>query len=134
MREPVFQSEFGGKRRNSEWRVANALAASSLFATPYSLFAALRCFGGELLALLDRFFDGADHVEGLLGEVVVLAFAESAEALDGVGEVDEFAGRTREDFGDEERLRQEALDLARACDRDLVFFVQFIHAENRDDV
>ena len=29
--------------------------------------------------------------------MVVLAFAESAETLDGVGEVDEFAGRTRED-------------------------------------
>src|SRR3954453_17224476 len=37
---------------------------------------ALRRFGGELLALFDRLFDGADHVEGLLGQVVVLAFAK----------------------------------------------------------
>ena len=47
--------------------------------------------------------------------MIVLAFAKSAEALDGVGEVDELARRSREDFGDEERLRQEALDLARAA-------------------
>src|SRR3984893_16000141 len=106
----------------------------SLFATPYSLFASSRCFGRQLLALFDRLFDGADHVEGLLGQMVVLAFAKPAETLDGVGEVDELAGRTGEDFGDEERLRQEALDLARAGDSDLVLFVQFIHAENRDDV
>src|SRR5216683_505050 len=107
---------------------------SSLFATPYSPFALLSCFGRELLALLDGFFDGADHIERLFGKMVVLAFAQSAEALDGVGEVDELAGRAGEDFGDEERLRQEALDLARARDSDLVLFIQFVHAENGDDV
>src|ERR1700694_4314062 len=40
--------------------------------------------GSQLLALFDRLFDGADHVEGLLGQVVVLGFAQSAESLDGV--------------------------------------------------
>ena len=33
-----------------------------------------------------------------------------------------------------ERLRQEAFDLAGACDRDLVVFRQFVHAQNGDDV
>src|ERR1700727_903267 len=98
-----------------------------LLATPYSLFALLRGFGCELLALFDRLFDGADHVEGRLRQVIVLAFADGAETLDGVGEVDELARRSREDFGDEERLRQEALDLAGACHRDLVLFGQFVH-------
>src|SRR5258705_9836132 len=84
----------------------------------YSL--ALRCFRRELLALLDRLFDGANHVEGRLRQMIVLAFAQPAETLDGVGKVDEFAGRTGEDFGDVERLRQEALDLAGAGHRDLV--------------
>src|ERR1700722_16742943 len=90
----------------------------------YSPFAIrfLRCFRRELLALLDRLFDGADHVEGLLGQMIVFAFAQTAETLDGVGELDELAGRAGEDFGNEERLRQEALDLARAGDRDLVLF------------
>src|ERR1700761_1338458 len=77
-----------------------------------SLFARLRRLGGQLLALVDRLFDGADHVEGGFRQVVILAFAEIAEALDGVGEIDELAGRTGEDFGDVERLRQEAFDLA----------------------
>src|ERR1700738_3288165 len=117
----------------------STLDRSSLFATPYSLFAAfairpLSCFRRELLALLDGFFDGADHVERRFRQMVVLAFADGAKALDGVGEVDELAGRTGEDFGDVERLRQEALDLAGACDRDLVLFRQFVHAENGDDV
>src|SRR6202158_2777008 len=93
-----------------------------------------RRLGSELLALFDRLFDGADHVEGLLGQMVVLAFAKSAKTLDGVGEVDELARRSREDFGDMKRLRQEALDLAGARHRDLVLFAQFIHAENGNDV
>ena len=66
--------------------------------------------------------------------MIVLAFAKAAETLDGVGEVDELARRSREDFGDEERLRQEALDLAGTRHRQLVFFGQFIHAKNGDDV
>ena len=37
-------------------------------------------------------------------------------------------------FGHEERLRQEALDLAGARDDEFVLFRQFVHAENGDDV
>src|SRR3546814_13203624 len=44
------------------------------------------------------------------------------------------ARRAGEDFGDVERLRQEALDLARAGDGLLVVFRQLVHAEDRDDV
>src|SRR5258706_149213 len=66
--------------------------------------------------------------------MIVLAFAKPAETLDGVGEVDELARRAGEDFGNMERLRQEALDLARARHRDLVLFRELVHAENGDDV
>src|SRR3954471_21749424 len=104
----------------------------SLLPIRYSLN--LRRFRSELLALFDRLFDGAYHVESLLRQVVVLAFAKPAKTLDGVGEVDELARRPGEHFGDEERLRQKALDLAGAGHRDLVFFGQFVHAENGDDV
>src|SRR5579871_1660848 len=69
-------------------------------------------FGGELLALLDRLLDGADHVEGGLRQVIVFALDQALEALDGILQVDELAGRAGEHFGDMERLRQEALDLA----------------------
>src|SRR6516165_5296244 len=110
---------------SSEWRmgVLRRPLIQSLFATPYSLFAirlSSRRLGGELLALLDRRLDGADHVEGGLGQVVVLAFAQALEAADGIGEIDEHAGRAGEHLGDMEGLRQEALDLARARHRDLV--------------
>ena len=43
-------------------------------------------------------------------------------------------GETGELLGDEERLRQELLDLTRARDGELVLFRQFVDAEDRDDV
>src|SRR5882757_3800827 len=104
------------------------------YSPPYSLFALLRCFRRELLALLDGFFDGAYHVKRRFRQMIVLAFADGAKTLDGVGEVDALARRSRKHFGDEERLRQEALDLAGARYRDLVLFGEFVHAENGDDV
>ena len=47
--------------------------------------------GSELLALLDRLLDGSDHVERGLRQMVVVAFAQALEALDGVFEFDEHA-------------------------------------------
>jgi hypothetical protein len=61
-----------------------------------------------------RALDRADHVEGLLGQLVVLAVEDLAEAADRVLELHVLAGRAGELLGDEERLRQEALDLAGA--------------------
>src|SRR5258705_12405638 len=43
-------------------------------------------FGGELLGLLDRGFDGRHHVERRLRQVVVFAVDDTLEAFDGVGE------------------------------------------------
>src|ERR1700754_1552788 len=105
---------------SSEWKGEYSSIRHSLFA-----IRPLRRFGGQLLALLDRLFDGADHVEGGFRQVIILAFAEIAETLDGVGELNELAGRAGEDFGDVERLRQEALELARARHGELVLFRQF---------
>ena len=65
----------------------------------------LRSLGRELLGLLDGLLDGADHVEGSLGEMVIGALAESLKGLNGVGEIDEFAGRAGEHFGHMEGLR-----------------------------
>src|SRR5258708_28412243 len=92
---------------------------SPLFAIRFSRS---RRFRGELLALFDRLLDGADHVEGGLRQVIVFALAQTLEAADGVGEVDEDAGRAGEHFGDMEGLRQEALDLAGAPDGNLLLF------------
>src|ERR1043165_1506099 len=64
-------------------RPANARRAPQVRRT------SLRRFRGEFLALVDRLFDGADHIEGGLREVIVFTFHEPLEALDGVGEVDE---------------------------------------------
>src|SRR5438093_2354260 len=69
---------------------------------------------GELLGLLHRLADVAHHVEGLLRELVVLALDDLLEALHGVGDLHVPARRARELLGDEERLREEALDLPRS--------------------
>ena len=66
--------------------------------------------------------------------MIVLAVHDFAEAAHGVGDWHVLAGEPGELLGDEERLRQEALDAARASDRELVVFRQFVDAENRDDV
>ena len=66
--------------------------------------------------LLDGLVDGADHVEGLLRQGVVLALEDLLEAADGLGDRDVLAGRAGELLGDEERLGEEALDAAGAGD------------------
>src|SRR5262245_910027 len=88
----------------------------------------------ERLCLLERLFDRTHQVERLLGNAVVLAFRDLLEALDGVGNRDVLAGKAGELRRDEERLRQEELNTARARDRQLVVFRQLVDAENRNDV
>src|SRR5690606_19916608 len=68
----------------------------------------------ELLRAFGGFVDRADHVERLLGQVIVLAVHDGLEALDRVLQRHVLAGRAGEHFRNVERLREEALDLARA--------------------
>src|SRR5438445_10636771 len=88
----------------------------------------------HLLGLLKGLVDAADHVERLLRQAVALTVADHLETADRFLERDVLARRAGEHFGDMERLREEALDLARAADGGLVFFAELVHAENRDDV
>src|SRR5882724_2946702 len=88
----------------------------------------------ELLGLVDRLADVADHVEGLLGQLVVLAVDHFAEALHGVRKLDVPSRLAGELLGDGERLGQEPLDLPGARDDELVLVRELLHAEDRDDV
>src|SRR5690606_18801571 len=88
----------------------------------------------KLFGFFHGFFDGADHVERLLGQIVVVAGENAFEAADRVLQRNVLAGRAGEDFGNVERLRQETFDFPRAVYRLLVFFREFIHAEDGDDV
>src|ERR1700694_254802 len=107
---------------SSEWNIAKCLFPTHYSPLPTPSFAHSRRFRGELLALLDRLLDGADHVKGVLRQVVVLALAQALEAADRIGEVDEHAGRAGEHLGHMEGLRQEAFDLAGTRDGDLILF------------
>src|SRR5439155_11092253 len=88
----------------------------------------------HLVGLLLGFFDGTDHVERLLGEVVPLAFKDFFEATDGVLDADVAALAAGEDFGDEHGLREEALDAARSRNSLLVLLRELFGAEDGDDV
>src|SRR5436190_10745204 len=90
--------------------------------------------GLHLLGLLDRLVDRADVHERALGQVVVLALDDLLEAAHGLGARDEHARRAGELLGHEERLREEALDAARAHDDALVVVGELLDAQDRDDV
>src|SRR5438034_3725587 len=66
--------------------------------------------------------------------MVPLAFEDFLEAADGVLDADVAALSAGEDFGDEHRLREEALDPARSRNGLLVLLGELFGAENGDDV
>src|SRR5690349_22931977 len=69
---------------------------------------------GSLLQLLRLglgLFDVADHVEGLLGQIVERTRQDLLEAVDGLLQGHVLAGEARELGCHEERLRKEALNL-----------------------
>src|SRR3954465_2362517 len=104
----------------SMWRVA---AAIGVVCPIPSLF--------ERLGLLECFLDRPDHVERLLRQRVALAVDDHLEALDRVLQRHVFAFLAGEVLRYRERLRQEALDLARSRHRQLVLGRELVHAENR---
>ena len=88
----------------------------------------------EPLGFLGGRFDGADIHEGLFGEVIPLAFAQLVEAAQRILPLGVVAGEAGEGFGNEEGLRQEALDLPGPRDDELVLFAQLLDPQDRDDV
>ena len=66
--------------------------------------------------------------------MIILAFDQPLETLDGIRELHKLARRPCEDFRHVEGLRQEALDLAGAGHGELVLLGQLVHAKNGNDV
>ena len=64
----------------------------------------------------------------------MLASKNLLEGTDGVGKGDETTLITSEDLSDSEGLGQETLDLTSALDGQLVFFGQFVHTKNGNDI
>src|SRR5690606_14048907 len=90
--------------------------------------------GSQFLGFFQRFVDGADHVEGLFRKAVIVTVQNALEATDGFLQRHVLARCAGKDFGHEERLGQEALDLTRPVYGHLVVFRQFVHTQDRDDV
>src|SRR2546421_2604704 len=110
--------------RNDELRTVSYLS----FIIPHS---SLACY---LLRAFAHVFDCALEEEGLFGQVVAFAVNDLAEAANGVFDLDVSAFEARELRGDEEWLREEALNFARPRDDQFVFFRQLVEAEDGDDV
>src|SRR6185295_12025877 len=111
----------------------SSTARSGVMTEQWKVLATLLSFR-QLLGLGVRLLDGADVHERLIRQVVPLAFAQLVEGADGVLARGVVAGEAGELLGDVERLREEALDLARPPDDDLVLFRQLVDAEDGDDV
>src|SRR5438105_1207451 len=88
----------------------------------------------HLFGPLEHHVDAADEIERLLRNVVEVAGEDLLEAPDRLLDRNELALDAGELLGDEERLGEELLDLARARDRELVLFRELVDAEDRDDV
>src|SRR5688572_9475138 len=93
------------------------MLSSALTTSTWMVAAAIALL--ERLRLLEGFLDRAHHVERLLRQRVALAVDDHLEALDRVLEGNVLARRAGEVLRHRERLRQEALDLARARHRQL---------------
>src|SRR5713226_6056250 len=80
----------------------------------------LRCF--QLRCCLKHFVDRALHVEGLLRDVIVLAFVDLLETFYCVSDFNVAPRRTGELLRHVAGLRQEALDFSRPRHADLLVF------------
>src|ERR671931_2463426 len=129
---PISPSTVRATRKSAE--PANSLPSGETTWTSIGTASASLSFGFELLGLLHRLVDAADHVERLLGKVVQLALDQHLEASDRVLHRHVLAGDADELLGNVERLRQEPLDLAGPGDDELVLLRQLIHAQDGDDV
>src|SRR5262249_61446562 len=107
--------------------------ASRLRSPPRSVDTGGR-LAGHQAGLLDRLVDGAAHEEGGLGEVVVLAVDDLAEAADGLLDGHVLPRTARERLRHAERLGQEPLDPARPRHRELLLVRELVDAQDGDDV
>src|SRR5207249_4760729 len=117
-------------RRLGLWLLALRLAILRLLGFLLRLFPPAAFTFRRLHGLVDR----PDHVEGLFGEIVVLAVEDFTETADRLLQGHVFPGTVGEHLGDEERLREEPFDLAGAGYQQLVILRQLVHPEDGDDV
>jgi hypothetical protein len=79
------------------------------------------CLALHFLRFLDRFLNGTNHVERLLGQFVIVTIQDALKAADGFLEGNVLTGGTGEYFSNVERLGQKTLDLTGTGNGQLVF-------------
>jgi hypothetical protein len=88
----------------------------------------------QLPGLLLHVLDPADHVERLLGQVVVVALGDRLERGDCLLQGREDTRLAGELLGHEHGLGQESLDPSGPLHGDLVLLAELVDAEDGDDV
>lgn len=58
----------------------------------------------------------------------------TSESLNGVWQVNELSWVTSEDFGHKEGLRQEFLDFSGSGDCQFIFFTEFVHTQDSNNI
>jgi len=74
------------------------------------------------------------HVEGLLGELILLATQDVLESRDGLLQHHQASLHASEGLSHSEGLRHKALDLAGAGHSELVILRQLIHSQDGNDI
>src|SRR5208337_3871253 len=88
----------------------------------------------HLLRLLQHFFDGTNHVERLLRNIIVLAFHDLLEAAHGVFNLHVLPFEARELRGHIHRLREEFFDSPGSRYGPLILIGKLFDSQDRDDV
>ncbi len=78
--------------------------------------------------------DGALHIERLLFLRIMLSFKDLLHRANGLFKCNVFTGCASERFADEERLREELLDLACPVYKSLIFIRKLLDTKDGDDI
>src|SRR5262249_13105562 len=131
---PSQGGEVSGRLRKRGSCLGKALASRALPEKKMRCRARILYLLAHLLCLFLGLLDRADVHEGAFGQLVPLAVADLLEAADSLGELGVLAGFVGKRFGDEEGLREEALNPARAVHDELVVLRKLVDAQDGDDI
>ena len=76
----------------------------------------------------------ADKVKFTFGNIVALSVENGVAIVYGSRKGNIFPRNSRIDAGDRKRLGEKSLQLSRAVDEEFIVRVEFVHAQNGDDI
>ena len=87
-----------------------------------------------MLRFFNRLLNVANHAESSFGQIIKFAVENTFEATNSICQVDVNPWLASKDLGNVHWLREELSHFTRTINRQLVFFRQLIHTQNRDNI